>query len=83
MSEPLRVRLNEEHQAAALARELADLARFDLQQRGGTWEVTVRGVLGDKLVVGVLNAVSRALEGESAATARVFLNGREYEIQGE
>ena len=82
MTEPLRVRLNEEHHARALARELDDLSGFELARQDGTWEVTVSGLVGDKLVVRVLNAVSRVLNGETSATALVFLNGREYQIQG-
>jgi hypothetical protein len=83
MTEPLRVRLSEERQAEAVARELRGVVRFDLEHREGRWEVTVRGVLGDKLVVRVLNAVRRGLDGKSAAPAFVLLNGREYELDGE
>ena len=82
MTEPLRVRLSEERQAEAVARELRGLVPVDLHQSDETWEVTVRGVLGDKLVVRVLNAVRSALDGESTARARVLLNGREYELEG-
>lgn len=41
------------------------------------------GALGDKLIVRVLNAVSTALHGEPTATALVFLDGREYQIQAQ
>jgi len=80
MTEPLRVRVTDERQAEALARELRDLVGFDLQQRDGTWEVTIDGAPGDKLVVRFLNAVRSALDGDSTATAVVLLNGREYQL---
>ena len=83
MTEPLRVRLNEERHAEALARELGGFARFAEQSGEGDWEVTVAGSLGERDIVRVLNAVRRALGGDSAASARVFLNGREYQLQGE
>jgi len=79
----LRVRLNEEHHAAALARELSDLEELDLRRLDGHWDVTVGGVVGDRLIVRVLNAVRVALGGEPAASARVFLDGREYEVQAQ
>ncbi|HST14716.1 MAG TPA: hypothetical protein VLJ44_07700 [Gaiellaceae bacterium] len=75
----LRVRLSEERHAAALEKELGDLAGFDLQRLDGHWDATVDGVLGDKLVR-VLNAVRAALGGEPSASALVFLDGREYEV---
>jgi len=81
--EPLRIRLPAERHARALESELAAVAQLELEQRDGTWEVTVGGFLGDKLVVRVLNAVSNALAGDSTATAVVLLNGREYQLQGE
>ena len=83
MTEPLRVRLSEEHHAEAVARALRGLVGFDLQQSDGTWEVTVPAVMGDKLVVRVLNAIQSALNGGSNGHALVLLNGREYELQGE
>jgi|tagenome__1003787_1003787.scaffolds.fasta_scaffold15792458_1 hypothetical protein len=79
----LRVRLSEERHAAALATELSDLDGLDLQRRDGHWDITVEGVVGDRLIVRVLNAVTAALGGEPTATARVFLDGREYEVQAQ
>ena len=79
----LRVRLSEEHHAAALSKELGDLAGFDLQRLDGHWDATVDGVLADKLIVRVLNAVRTALGGEPSASALVFLDGREYEVQAQ
>jgi hypothetical protein len=79
----LRVRLNEERHAAALARELSDLGGVDLQRLDGHWDVTVGDIVGDGLIVRVLNAVSSALNGEPTATALVFLDGREYQIQAQ
>jgi hypothetical protein len=83
MTEPLRVRLIDEHHAAALAHELGDLDGFELRPLDGIWEATVDGVLGDRVVVRVLNAVRRALAGDTTARAVVLLNGREYEVDGE
>jgi hypothetical protein len=79
----LRVRLSEERHAAALAKELGDLTGFDLQRRDGHWDATVDGVLGDRMIVRVLNAVRTALDGEASASAVVFLDGREYEVQAQ
>ena len=80
---PLRVRLSEERHATALAQELRDLEGFALQRVNGHWDATVAGVLGDKIIVRVLNAVRTALDGEPSASALVFLDGREYEVQAQ
>ena len=78
----LRVRLSEERHADALEKELGDLVGFDLQRLDDHWDATVDGVLGDKLVR-VLNAVRSALGGEPSASALVFLDGREYEVEAQ
>lgn len=80
MSEPLSVRVSDQRQAEALARELRDLVRFDLQKSNGHWELTVPGVLGDKQVVCVLNAIRQALAGAPSSRAVVLLDGREYDL---
>ena len=83
MTDPFRVRFTEERHAVALRRELGQLAGFDLQRRNGTWEVSISGSLGDRDVVRVLNAVHSALADDPGATARVHLNGREYDLERE
>ena len=79
----VRVRLSEERHATALAKELGELEGFGLQRINGHWDATVDGVLGDKIIVRVLNAVRAALGGEPSASALVFLDGREYEVQAQ
>jgi hypothetical protein len=83
VKEPLKVRLNEEAQAHAVVRELRDIDDVAIGRGGGAWEVTVGDGTGDRLVVAVLDAVRRALTGQPASSARVFLDGREYRLQGE
>ena len=78
----LRVRLSDERHAVALAQALNDLAGLELEQLDGHCDVTVGGVLGDRLIVRVLNAVRASLGGEPVATALVFLDGREYRVEG-
>ena len=80
---PLRIELSEERHARALEQELGEVGRLEPERRDGTWEFTVDGVVGDKLVVRVLNAVRSALAGDPTASARVSLDGREYQLQGE
>lgn len=83
MKEPLKVRLNEEENANAVVRELAGFDGVEVQHGAGAWEVTVGNGTGDRLVVAVLDAVRRALTGHPTASALVFLDGREYRLQGE
>jgi hypothetical protein len=83
MREPLRVRLHDEAQAQAVVRELAGIDGVALEPGSGAWEVTVGDRNGDRLVVAVLDAVRRALAGQPTESALVFLDGREYQLQGE
>jgi outer membrane lipoprotein SlyB len=83
MREPLKVRLNEEAQAHAVVRELAGIDGVAVEPGSGAWEVTVGDGNGDRLVVAVLDAVRRALAGQPTESALVFLDGREYQLQGE
>ena len=83
MKEPLKVRLAQEEHAQAVVRELAGIDGVALQGAGGAWEVTVGNGTGDRLVVAVLVAIRRALTGQPTASALVFLDGREYQLQGE
>ena len=81
--QPLRIQLSEERHARVLEQELGELGRLEQERRNGTWEFTVDGLVGDKLVVRVLNAVRTALGDDPTASARVSLDGREYQLQGE
>jgi hypothetical protein len=83
VSEPLRVRLVEEKQALALVRELAGIDGVEVHRDRGDWEVTLCNGNGEQHVVTVLDAVRRALTGQPTASARVMLDGREYQLQGE
>jgi len=83
MREPLRVRLHDEAQAQAVVRELAGIDGVAMEPGSGAWEVTVGDRNGDRLVVAVLDAVRRALAGQPTESALVFLDGREYQLQGE
>jgi hypothetical protein len=83
MREPLKVRLNEEAQAHAVVRELAGIDGVAVEPGSGAWEVTVGDRNGDRLVVAVLDAVRRALAGQPTESALVFLDGHEYQLQGE
>jgi hypothetical protein len=81
--EPLRVRLAEEEQALALARELTGIDGLEVEPEDGGWQVSVSDRGSDRVVVQVLDAVRRALAGQPSASARVLLDGREYQLQGE
>jgi hypothetical protein len=83
MKEPLRIRLVEEEQAQRLVRELAGFHGVEVERGREDWQVTVGDGTGDRLVVAVLDAVRRALTGQPTASALVFLDGREYQLQGE
>ena len=83
MREPLRVRLAEEQQALALARELSGIENLEVGRENGGWHVSISDAGGDRLIVQVLDAVRRALAGQPDASATVLLDGREYQMQGE
>ena len=82
--DPLRITVDEERQAVALAQELIGFSDVDLRHEGDRWVVALRaGHTGDRLVVRVLDAVRRSLAGDPTASALVTLDGREYQMQGE
>jgi len=80
---PLRIRVPEEQQARAVARELAGVGGLDVSRDEGAWQVVVPNADGDRIVVQVLDAVRRALAGQPRASARILFDGREYHLQGE
>ncbi len=79
----VRVRLADEHQALALARELTGIESLEVGRENGGWHVSISDVRSDRLIVQVLDAVRRALAGQPNASATVLLDGREYQMQGE
>ena len=83
MREPLRVRLKEQDEANALARELAGVDGLEVHRNGEGWEVSVDDVGGNGLVLRVLGGVRATLAGRAGASALVLLDGREYRMQGE
>jgi hypothetical protein len=81
--EPLRVRVDEEPRAAALADTLGELAAVELRPDGAGWEVVVDYAGSGPLLVSVLNAIRDALAGQSSASALVLFDGHEYWMRGE
>ena len=83
-ADPLRITVDEERQAVALAQELIGVSDVDLHPEGDRWVVSLRaGQIGNRLVVRVLDAVRRSLAGEPTASALVILDGHEYQMQGD
>jgi hypothetical protein len=80
--EPVRVRYSREEQAIVLAQELIGLTSVDVREVDGGWEVGVRGVVGDRLIVRVLDAVRHSLGDDFDTSATVFLDGRDYQLHG-
>jgi hypothetical protein len=80
--EILRIELEEERQAAVVARDLVGLAGLDAHPREGGWEVTIDCAQTNRLVVRVLDAVEHALAGQPSSSAVVWLGGREYRLDG-
>ena len=81
--DPVRITVDEERQAVALAQELIGVSDVDLQPERDRWVVSLKTRHTDNLVVRVLDAVRRSLAGEPTASALVTLDGREYHMQGE
>jgi hypothetical protein len=82
--DPLRITVDEERRAVALAQELIGVSDVDLRPEGDRWVVSLRaGHTGNRLVVRVLDAVRRSLAGEPTASALVTLDGHEYQMQGD
>ena len=80
--DPLRITVNEERQAIALARELFGISDVDLHAERDSWVVSLTSGHAKNLVVRVLDAVRRSLAGEPTASALVTIKGREYHMQG-
>jgi hypothetical protein len=81
--DPLRITVDEERQAVALAHELISVSDVDLHPEGDGWVVSLSAGHADNFVVRVLDAVRRSLAGDPPASALVTLDGREYHMQGE
>jgi hypothetical protein len=80
--EPLRISVDEERQAVALAQELIGVSAVDLHPEHDRWVVSLRGRHSNNFIVRVLDAVRRSLAGEPAASALVTLGGQEYHMEG-
>jgi anti-anti-sigma factor len=78
----LRITVDEERHAVALAQELIGFSALDLHPERDGWVVSLRAGDTDNLVVRVIDAVRRSLAGEPTASALVTLDGREYHLQG-
>jgi hypothetical protein len=81
--DPVRITVDEERQAIALAQELIGVSDVDLQLERDRWVVSLKTRHTDNLVVRVLDAVRRSLDGEPTASALVTLDGHDYHMQGE
>jgi len=81
--DPVRITVDEERQAVALAQELIGVSDVDLQPERERWVVSLKTRHTDNLVVRVLDAVRRSLDGEPTASALVTLDGHDYHMQGE
>jgi hypothetical protein len=80
--DPLRITVDEERQAVALAQELIGVSDVDLHPEGDRWVVSLgAGHIGNRVVVRVLDAVRRSLAGKPTASALVTLDGREYQMR--
>jgi hypothetical protein len=81
--DPVRITVDEERRAIALAHELIGVSDVDLQPERDRWVVSLKTRHTDNLVVRVLDAVRRSLAGEPTASALVTLDGHDYHMQGE
>jgi len=81
--DPVRITVDEERHAVALAQELIGVSDVDLQPERDRWVVSLKTRHTDNLVVRVLDAVRRSLDGEPTASALVTLDGHDYHMQGE
>jgi anti-anti-sigma factor len=80
--DPLRITVDEERQAVALAEELIGVSDVDLHPERDRWVVSLKARHTDNLVVRALDAVRRSLAGKPTASALVTLDGHEYHMQG-
>jgi anti-sigma B factor antagonist len=78
----LRITVDEERQAVALAQKLIGVSEVDLHPNGERWMVSLKAGHTDNLVARVLDVVRRSLAGEPTASALVTIDGHEYHIQG-
>jgi len=80
--DPLRISVDEERHAVAIAKELIGISDVDLHPERDRWVVSLRAGQTNNLAVRVLDAVRRSLAGEPTASALVALDGHEYQMQG-
>jgi anti-sigma B factor antagonist len=78
----LRITVDEERQAVAVARELTDVSEVDLHSERDRWVVSLKAGHSDNLVVRALDAVRRSLAGEPTASALVTIDGHDYHMHG-
>jgi hypothetical protein len=81
--DPIRITVDEERQAVALAQELIGVSDVDFHSERDRWVVSLKPGHTHNLVVRVLDAVRRSLAGEPTAWALVTLDGHEYRMQGD
>ncbi|MGB2952664.1 MAG: STAS domain-containing protein [Gaiellaceae bacterium] len=79
---PLRITVDEERQAVALAQELIGVSDVDPHPERDRWVVSLTAGHTDNFVVRVLDAVRQSLAGEPTASALVTVDGHEYHMQG-
>lgn len=79
---PLRVTVDEERHAIALAHELMAVSDVDLRPERDKWVVSLSAGRTNNFVVRVLDAVRRSLAGSPTASALVTLDGHDYHMQG-
>jgi anti-sigma B factor antagonist len=80
---PVRITVDEERRAVALARDLIGVSEVDLQPERGRWVLSLSARHTGNLVVRVLESVRRSLAGDPTASALISLDGREYHMHGE
>jgi hypothetical protein len=80
--EPLLIRFDEAHHAAALMSALDGIASGEAHQNGETWEVLLDCAKTDGTVARVLDAIRSVLAGDVGASAQIVLDGRKYVMQG-
>ena len=81
--EPFLIRFEDQRHAAALVGALDGIARSEVHQNNGSWEVLLDGAKTDGSVVRVLDAIRSVLAGDARASAQILLDGRTYVMQGQ
>ena len=79
----LRITVDEERQAVAVASELIGVSEVDLHSERDRWVVSLKAGHSNNLVVRVLDAVRRSLAGEPTASALVTIDGHDYHMDGD